>query len=279
MVALKMLFKNPALNSVLISIIIVAGAGIVVVVAPHFSYVKYVSTQQINANPQAFKDVRLCSQGYIVNTSDYVWGANHFLRDNDSMVALGWKSGFNITSLQRYVSFVLGGRGFTQLRDLIVWVKGYLRYVGFVVDAPSHYIEIEDLGLQAARWDMDVSASQQARVEVDKVNYSVGEPVRFRAFQKNLNIEPVHGGVGEISINVLNVLGEHVFSMSKFITWAPDFVLSPMEEVEFSSVLLSWNQTNSKGTQVSPGTYTIEIELNMMGKEVTLWLKITIIIL
>ena len=35
-----------------------------------------------------------------------------------------------------------------------------------------------------------------------------------------------------------------------------------MEEVELRNVLAPWRQTNSKGEQVPPGTYTIHLEID-----------------
>jgi hypothetical protein len=215
-------------------------------------------------------------QGYIVKPN-YFLGPKYVLRDGRWEVALSEKGKSGGVQLERFVSFIIDGQNRTQLRDMVVSVSGCARYIGFVVDSPSYYVEVEDVKIQTVQADSIMLGSQQVRVEADKTNYSVGEPVRFRVFQKNLNSEPARAAIGEIRTDISDSGDESVYSTSIHVDWVANFTVSPNEEVEPLTIFPSWDQTNNQRQQVTPDIYTIRLQISPSSDEAVLWLKIAII--
>jgi hypothetical protein len=272
-----MLSRKSASILTLILAVVAAVAGIAGYIALSISAAGEVSVKDINSNPQCFNNTRVRVNGYIVNTSCYMFGPKYVLRDNGSEIALSQKNGPRSVDLARYVSFIFDGENYTQTRDMVISVVGHVRYVGFVTDAPSCYIDVEDAELKAARWDLATFEDQQIRVEVEKTSYSVGEPVRFRVFNKNLSHEPIFAGVTNIALDISNPKGDSVFGMGCDLLWPSNFMVNPGEEIELHGVLPLWNQTNNQKVQVPPDAYTIKIEMDAIGGKATLLLKIAII--
>ena len=271
-----MLSRKSASILALILAVIAAVAGITGYIALDISATGVVSVKDINSNPQRFNNTRVRVNGYIVDASCCMFGPKYVLRDDSSEIALGEKGGSRNVDLTPYVSFIFDGQNYTQTEDMLMSVVGHVRYVGSVTDAPPYYVEIENAELKAARWDAVALTTQQIRVEVEKTCYLVGEPVRFRVFNRNLGQQPIHAGVTNIRFGVSNSKGEFVFGRGDFITWTSDFMVNPGEETELHDVLPSWNQTDGQGVQVPTGVYVINIEMDAMGGRAALLLKIAI---
>jgi hypothetical protein len=205
-----------------------------------------------------------------------MFGPKYVLKDNRSEIALGEKGGPLGIDLARYVSFIFDGENYTQIRDIVMSIVGHVHYIGFVTDVPSCYIEVENAEIKAARSDLAALEKQQIKVEVEKTTYSVGETVRFKVFNKNLDHEPIHAGVTNVAFCISNSKGESVSEVGRDITWISNFTVSPGEEIELLSVLPPWNQIDNKNVQVPPDVYTIKIEMDAVGGRATLWLKIAI---
>jgi hypothetical protein len=107
--------------------------------------IKDVSIREINSNPPSFDGAHVKLQGYLVNTSVYIFGPKYVLREFDDGVeiALGGKGGIEKVDLKPYVSFIFDGSNYTHIRDLRISVVGYVRYIGLVTDAPSFYLDVE----------------------------------------------------------------------------------------------------------------------------------------
>jgi len=271
-----MLSRKSASILTLILAVVAGVAGIAGYIALNISAAGEVSVKDINSNPECFNNTRVRINGYVADTSCYMFGPKYVLRDNLSEIALSQKNGPRSVDLARYVSFIFDGENYTQTRDMVISVVGHVRYVGFVTDAPSCYVEVEDAELKAARWDLATFENQQIRVEVERTSYSVGEPVQFGVFNKNLSHEPIHAGVTNIKFDVLNSKGEFIFGRDDFITWSSDFMVNPSEEIELLGVLPSWNQNYSEKGQVPPDIYTIRIGMDAVGGRASLWLQIAI---
>ena len=117
--------------------------------------IKDVSVREINSDPPSFSGAHVKLQGYIVNTSMYMFGPKYVLRDFDDGVeiALGGKGGVEKVDLKPYVSFVFDGRNYSHIRNLRVSVVGYVRYIGLVTDAPSFYLDVEKVEPIAAEME------------------------------------------------------------------------------------------------------------------------------
>ena len=141
-------WKRPVL--ILLVIAAVAGAVVSYSINSLFYNVSDVSIKEVVSDPQSFDGVHVRLQGYVVNTSMYMFGPKHVLRDFEEEVeiALGGKGGSERVDLEPYVSFVFDGKNYTQMRNISVSVVGYVRYIGFVIDAPSFYLDIERVELQ-----------------------------------------------------------------------------------------------------------------------------------
>lgn len=126
----------------LILVVVVAVAGVVIGIFYDslFYGVRDVSVEDVVSDPQFFDGahVRLC--GYVVNTSGYMFGPKYVLRDFDEGVEIAL---VEKVDLEPYVSFVFDGRNYTQIRNIRVSVVGYVRYIGFVTDAPSFQLDVE----------------------------------------------------------------------------------------------------------------------------------------
>lgn len=272
----KMLFKGSTLILTFVLVAVAAVASVVGYVVLCLSPFRDVTIEDIASNPESFDGVHVRLRGYIVKPN-YFLGPKYVLRDGRWEVALSEKGKSGGVQLERFVSFIIGGQNRTQLRDMVVSVSGCARYIGFVVDSPSYYVEVEDVKIQTVQADLIMLGSQQVRIEADKTNYSVGEPVRFRVFQKNLNSEPARAAIGEIRTDISDSRGESVYSTSIHVDWVANFTVSPNEEVEPLTIFPSWDQTNNQRQQVTPDIYTITLQISPSSDEAVLWLKIAII--
>jgi hypothetical protein len=267
--------KSASILALILAVTAVA-ASIAGYVVLKISAAREVSIKDVNSDPQSFNNTRVRVYGYLVNTSYYMFGPKYVLRDNSSEIALSSKNGPRSIDLAKYVSFIFDGETYSQTKDMMMSIVGHVRYIGFVTDVPSCYIEVENAELKAARWDVATLEAQQIRVGVEKTSYSIGEPVLFRVFNKNLSNESIHAGVTNIVLDISNSRGESVFGMGCGLLWPSGFMVNPGEEIELSGVLPPWNQTNSKRVQVPLGIYTIKIEMDAIGGKVDLLLKIAI---
>lgn len=114
----------------------------------------------------------------------------------------------------------------------------------------------------------------QVRVETDREIYTVGEPVQFRFFEKNLRSSPIQGGIGTLDVYIYNSKGEYVYGVGSDLDWPANFQIMPNEEITLLNGF-SWRQINNKGEQVSPDTYviilvldgyTLELEVAILGE-------------
>ena len=98
----------------------------------------------------------------------------------------------------------------------------------------------------------------QLRIETDKAIYSVGEPVKFRLFQKNLATVPIQRGILSYTRDILNSAGDVEYSIGANYILDSNDKISSLEESEFP--LTPWPQIGKEGKQVEPGTYTVKIK-------------------
>jgi hypothetical protein len=138
-VAATVLWKRLAL------ILVVAAISVAVLGYFMFYHVRDVSILEIVSNPQSFDGAHVRLHGYVVDTSVYMFGPKYMLRDfdNEVEIALGGKGGPTNVDLEPYVSFILDGANYTQISNITVGVVGYVRYIGFAVDAPPFLLEVE----------------------------------------------------------------------------------------------------------------------------------------
>lgn len=110
-----------------------------------FYSVRDVSIEEVVSDPRSFDGVHVLLRGYVVDTSVYMFGPKDVLSDFDDEVeiALGGKGGPERVDLEPYVSFVFDGENYTQIRNIMVSVAGYVRYIGPVTDAPSFCLDVE----------------------------------------------------------------------------------------------------------------------------------------
>lgn len=102
-----------------------------------------VSIAEIVSAPQSFNGAYVLLQGYVVRTS-YTFGPKYVLRDfNDGVeIGLDGKGGPRNVDLEPYVSFVFDWRNYTQVRNLKVRTAGYVRYIGFAIDAAPFHLDV-----------------------------------------------------------------------------------------------------------------------------------------
>lgn len=128
-------------------LVVAAVSGVVIGFSVNRSFysVRNVSIEEVVSNPQSFDGVHVRLYGYVVNTSVYMFGPKYVLRDFDNRVqiALAEKSGPQEVGLDPYVSFVFDGRNYTQIRRIWLYIVGYVRYIGLVVDSPSFCLDVE----------------------------------------------------------------------------------------------------------------------------------------
>jgi len=135
-------WKKPAL------ILVIAGAVSVAIIGSFLILGVYnvadVSLKDVASNPQSFDGLHVRLFGYVVETN-YSFGPKYVLMDFDDAVeiALDGKGGPKNLNLEPYVSFVFDGRNYTRIRNLRVNIVGYVHYIGFVIDAPSFYLDVE----------------------------------------------------------------------------------------------------------------------------------------
>jgi len=129
-----------------LAILLVVVAVSVVVVGYSINYVliRDVSIKEVVSGPRSFDGVHVRLFGYVVETN-YMFGPKYVLRDFDDAVevALDGKGGPKNLNLETYVSFVFDGRNYAQIRNIRGSIAGYVRYIGFVTDVPSFYIDVE----------------------------------------------------------------------------------------------------------------------------------------
>ena len=113
-----------------------------------FSGVRDVSIKEIASDPKSFDGLYVRLQGYVVDTSVYMFGSKYVLRDfeDEVEIALGEKGGAGSVDLEPYISFVLAddGRNYTQVAKTRTQVVGHVRYIGWVTDFSSFLLEVEN---------------------------------------------------------------------------------------------------------------------------------------
>jgi hypothetical protein len=105
------------------------------------------SVEEVASDPQSFDGVHVRLHGYVVDTSVYMFGPKYVLRDFEDGVeiALGGKGDTGKVDFEPYVSFVFDGANYTQIRNIMVRVVGYVRYIGLVTDVPPFFLDVEKI--------------------------------------------------------------------------------------------------------------------------------------
>ncbi len=129
-----------------LALLLVVAAVCIIVVGYSVKYVliRDVSMKEVVSDPQSFDGTHLRLLGYVVKTN-YMFGPKYVLRDFDDAVevALDGKGGPKNFDLELYVSFVFDGINYTRLGNSKVSIVGYVRYIGWVTDFPSFYLDVE----------------------------------------------------------------------------------------------------------------------------------------
>lgn len=94
------------------------------------------------------------------------------------------------------------------------------------------------------------------RLQTSKLNYTVGEKIAVRLFQKNNINESIQGGGFEIILGVVDANGRGIMFLTDSPNWRSDFKINAGEERELD-LNLGWCQTDAYGNQVPPGIYTL----------------------
>jgi len=94
------------------------------------------------------------------------------------------------------------------------------------------------------------------RLQTSKLNYTVGERIPVRLFQKNNINESIQGGISEIILRVVDTNGKEIMFLVGCPNWRSDFRIDPGEEKELK-LNLGWSQKDWQGNQVPPGIYTL----------------------
>lgn len=108
--------------------------------------IRDVFVKDVVSDPESFDGVRVRLQGYVVDTSVYMFGPKYVLKnfENEVEIALGEKGCAENVNLEPYVSFVFDGRNYTQIAKTRTQIVGHMRYIGWVTDAPSFLLEVEN---------------------------------------------------------------------------------------------------------------------------------------
>lgn len=114
----------------LILAVVVAVSAIVLGYSIYFATyaVRDVSIKEVVSDPQSFDDVHVRLRGYIVRNVGSFFGPKYVLRDLEDGVEIAL-SGKGV-DFEPYVSFVFDGTNYTQIRNISISVKGYVRYIG-----------------------------------------------------------------------------------------------------------------------------------------------------
>lgn len=102
------------------------------------------------------------------------------------------------------------------------------------------------------------------RFQTSKLNYTVGERIPVRLFQKNNINESIQGGGFEIFMQVTYDNGSEVMWTLDSPNWRSDFKINAGEERELN-LNLGWSQTDAYGHQVPPGIYTLAYRFGETG--------------
>ena len=94
------------------------------------------------------------------------------------------------------------------------------------------------------------------RLQTSKLNYTVGERIPVRLFQKNNINESIQGGISEIILRVVDANGKGIMFLTGCPNWRSDFRIDPGEEKELE-LNLGWSQNDWQGNQVPLGIYTL----------------------
>jgi hypothetical protein len=129
-----------------LALLLVVAAVCIIVTGYSVKYVLIwdVSMKEVVSDPQSFDGMHLRLVGYVVKTN-YMFGPKYVLRDFDDAVevALDGKGGPRDLDLELYACFVFDGISYTRLGDSKVSIVGYVRYIGWVTDFPSFYLDVE----------------------------------------------------------------------------------------------------------------------------------------
>jgi hypothetical protein len=265
----------------LLLIVVAVVTGIVGYTALSALLPKHVSIKEINADPEIFNGAYVSLRGYTVKTSVYTFGPKYILKEDESQIALDGKNPPVDIDLDRVVSFIFDGENYTQTRDIIISVVGRIRYVGLVTDAPSHYVDIERMEPETARWDMTIVDSQQITAETDKVIYQLGETMKVKILKKNLDSKPVQKGISNIDIELSDRTGRSFIRRGVFLTWDSREMLDPGEEAEvYDFALEPWHRIYGIKMPLLPGACTVKISMTVFtdisGVDAFLWLRVAI---
>ena len=129
-----------------LALLLVVATVCTIAVAYSVKYVliRDVSMKEVVSDPQFFDGMHLRLVGYVVETN-CMFGPKYVLRDFDDAVevALDGKGGPKNFDLEPYVSFVFDGINYARLGNSKVGIVGYVRYIGWVTDFPSFYLDVE----------------------------------------------------------------------------------------------------------------------------------------
>lgn len=116
-----------------------------------FYFVRDVSIEELDADPESYDGVRVRLRGYIIQT-DYMFGPKYVLKGNETDIAeipLGGKSVAENIDLEPYVSSIWNSRydNYTKIRDVTVIITGYVHFIGLAIDLPTYLLEVETVNV------------------------------------------------------------------------------------------------------------------------------------